>query len=200
MRTNYVLIDYESVQPTSLGFVDHEHFRTLVFIGVNQTKVPIAFAEVLQRMGPRVEYIRISGNGPNALDFHIAFYIGQLAAADPKGYFHIISKDTGFDPLVQHLKNRKILAGRVTSVEDIPLLKTNGAMTPEARLECIVARLQQMKAAKPRKVTTLGSTIANLFQKQLEEEDIETLIKALQKRALISIEDNKVSYSLPHPV
>ena len=197
MRTNYVLIDYESVQPDSLAVVDHEHFKTYVFIGANQTRVPTDFADALQRMGPRAEYVRISGNGPNALDFHIAFYIGQLAAADPKGFFHVISKDTGFDPLITHLKGRKILAGRVKSIDEIPLVKTNGAMTREAKLECMVARLQQMKAAKPRTVKTLSSTISALFQKQLPEKEIEVLVKALQKDALISIEDSKVRYSLP---
>lgn len=31
-------------------------------------------------MRERAEYIRISGNGSNALDFHIAFHIGELSA------------------------------------------------------------------------------------------------------------------------
>jgi hypothetical protein len=197
MRTNYVLIDYESVQPDSLAVVDHEHFKTYVFIGANQTKVPTDFADALQRMGQRAEYVRISGHGPNALDFHIAFYIGQLAAADPKGFFHVISKDTGFDPLIKHLKDRKILADRVKSVGEIPLVKTNGAMTRDAKLESIIARLQQMKAAKPRTVKTLSSTISALFQKQLPDKEIESLVKALQKQALIEVDDNKVTYSLP---
>ena len=197
MRMNYVLIDYESVQPDALAVVDHEHFKTVIFIGSNQAKVPTEIAVALQRMGSRAEYVRVTGNGRNALDFHIAFYIGQLAAEDPKAYFHVISKDTGFDPLIQHLKARKIFAGRVKSIDEIPLVRTNGAMTREAKLECIVARLQQMKTAKPRTVKTLGSTIAALFQRQLEEKEIESLVKALKKRELISIESNKVSYSLP---
>ena len=197
MRTNYVLIDYESVQPASLAVVDHEHFKTFVFVGTNQTKVPTEFAEALQRMGHRAEYVRISGNGPNALDFHIAFYIGQLAAADPKGFFHVISKDTGFDPLIQHLKTKKILASRVKSIDEIPLVKANGAMTREAKIECIVARLQRMKSTRPRTLKTLGSTIAALFQKQLSEKEIEALVKALEKNAFITIEHKKVSYFLP---
>ena len=197
MRTNYVLIDYESVQPTSMAVVDHEHFRTFVFIGANQAKVSTELAATLQRMGARAEYVRISGSGRNALDFHIAYYLGQLAAADPTGFFHVISKDTGFDPLIQHLKSRKVLAGRVRSIEEIPLVKTHGAMTRDAKLECIVARLQQMKTARPRTVKTLGSTISALFQKNLPEKEIESLIKALEKQALIVIEDKKVSYSLP---
>lgn len=35
MRTNYVLIDYENVQPTSLAGLDAEHFRVLVCVGAS---------------------------------------------------------------------------------------------------------------------------------------------------------------------
>jgi hypothetical protein len=70
-------------------------------------------------------------------------------------------------------------------------------MTREAKLECIVARLQKMKAAKPRTVKTLSSTIDALFQKQVPEKEIEALVKALEKHAMIAIDDKKVSYTLP---
>src|SRR5690606_41861527 len=63
-------------------------------------------------MGSRAEYVKIASNGSNALDFHIAFYIGQLATKEPESYFHIVSKDTGFDPLIQHLKGKKIQVSR----------------------------------------------------------------------------------------
>lgn len=69
-------------------------------------------------------------------------------------------------------------------------------MTQEAKIECIVARLQQMKAARPRTIKTLGSTIDALFQKQLAAKEIDALVKALEKHELISIEDKKVSYRL----
>jgi hypothetical protein len=71
----------------------------LVFVGSNLTKVPFYLASSLQTLGSNAEYVRTGGNGPNALDFHIAFYVGQLAWRDLNAYFHIVSKDTGFDPL-----------------------------------------------------------------------------------------------------
>ena len=40
MRKNIVLIDFESIQPSSLEALEHDHFRVLVFVGANQTKVP----------------------------------------------------------------------------------------------------------------------------------------------------------------
>ncbi len=109
MRTNYVLIDLENVKPAAFELLNHDHFRVMVFAGSNQPKVPVDFADSLQRLGGKTGYIMISGNGPNALDFHIAYYIGRLAAENPNAYFHIISKDTGFDPLIRHLKTQKDL-------------------------------------------------------------------------------------------
>ncbi len=197
MRTNYVLIDFESVQPRSLDGLEQDHFRVLIFVGASQAKIPFDVANSVQRMGVRAEYVKISGNGSNALDFHIAFYIGQYAASDSTAYFHIISKDTGFDPLVAHLKDRGIYAGRVKTVSDIPLLKVVNSRTPEERIQAVVARLQQMKAAKPRALRTLRSTIAALFQKQLKEAELDALVEALVARGLISIATTKIAYSLP---
>ena len=100
MKTNYVLIDYESVQPDDIAALQHEHVRVIVFVGPHQTKIAFDKAAALQRMGTNAEYVQLSGSGPNALDFHIAYYLGCLAAKEPGAYFHIISKDTGFDPLI----------------------------------------------------------------------------------------------------
>ncbi|MGC3979783.1 MAG: PIN domain-containing protein [Steroidobacteraceae bacterium] len=86
MKTNYILIDYESVQSEAISLLAGDCFRVLAFIGFNQTKVKLGTAEALQKMGGRAEYIRISGNGPNALDFHIAYYIGKIAAQEPDSY------------------------------------------------------------------------------------------------------------------
>ena len=112
MRPNIVLIDFESVQPASLAALAADHFRVKVFVGATQSKLPFDLVTATQQMGNRAEYIKIAGVGPNALDFHIAYYIGRLAAHEPEAFFHIISKDTGFDPLIQHLKDNKIFCGR----------------------------------------------------------------------------------------
>jgi hypothetical protein len=123
MKTNYVLIDFENVQPASIAALDAEHFHVIVFCGANQTKVGLDLATLMQKMGSRAQYLQISGNGSNALDFHIAFYIGELASREPGAFFHIISKDTGFDPLIAHLKSRKILSARSKTIADMPIFR-----------------------------------------------------------------------------
>jgi hypothetical protein len=136
----------------------------------------------LQRTGERATYVKTSGSGPNALDFHIAFYIGQLALQEGSPYFHIISKDTGFDPLIQHLKSRKILAARWRDMTEIPLLEVSNAKSPAEKLAIIVEHLKARCAARPRKVKTLMNTIGALFQKQVPEEELLSLIGELRRR------------------
>jgi hypothetical protein len=195
VRTNHVLIDFESVQPDSLGALEQEHFKVHIFVGADQAKLPFGVAAAVQRMGSRANYVKISGNGSNALDFHIAFYIGQLAAGDSSACFHIISKDTGFDPLIEHLKSRNILADRVKTVADIPLVKVAHSKPPEHRLPAVIEKLRQMKASKPRTLKALRSTIASVFQKQLSDGEIDSLVEALAARKIAVLAANKVSYS-----
>lgn len=197
MRTNYVLIDYESVQPENLSALKHDHFRVVLFLGAHQSKIAYETAAALQRMGSNAEYVKISGTGPNALDFHIAFYVGQLAAREPEAYFHIVSKDTGFDPLISHLKTLKLRALRVKKVSDIPIIKAGNAKSMPDRIAVILADLGKRGAAKPRTVATLTSTIGALFLKQLSADEISALLKALQEFGHVSVSGNKVSYNLP---
>lgn len=197
MRTNYVLIDYENVQPSALSVLEKEHFKVVVFVGANQAKVAFDVAAQLQRLGPSASYVKISGNGPNALDFHIAYYIGHLAAAEPDAYFHIISKDTGFDPLISHLKSKKIFACRSKDIGDMPIVKAANSKTQPEKLAVIVANLKQRGASKPRTVKTLSSTISSLFQKALAEDELAAILKHMEQQGFITVTGTKVGYSLP---
>ena len=197
VRNNYILIDYENVQPTSLVGLDQPHFKISVFIGAHQTKISIDVAAALQRMGPRAEYIKIAGNGTNALDFHIAFYIGQLAAAEPDAYFHIISKDTGFAPLIQHLRQKQILACRSHDIRTISVVKVAQATSLSAKVAVIVTNLHQRGASKPRTLKTLSSSINALFHQALSETEVSTLIHELHTQGMLTINNTKIAYTLP---
>ena len=62
-------------------------FNILVFVGENQARIPFEMDSALQEFGKEARYIKISGNGPNALDFHIACYRGQLSTEDKDSLF-----------------------------------------------------------------------------------------------------------------
>jgi len=196
MRTNFVLIDYENVQPKSISVLNQEHFKVILFVGENQNKIDFELVAAIQSLGEKVRYIKINGNGPNALDFHIAFYIGELAKECPDAFFHIISKDKGFDPLIRHLKSRKIFAVRSTDIYDMPLFKAANSESDTDRLDAIIENLKQRGSSKPRVEKKLASTINSLFQKKLTEKDIAALLSALKSRGVISVVNNKISYHL----
>ncbi|WP_281269203.1 PIN domain-containing protein [Thiocapsa rosea] len=75
-----------------------------VFVGIQQNRIPFDFTNAMQRLGEHARYVRIGGiggiggAGRNALDFHLAFYLGELVQRDPGRVFRVVSKDGGFDP------------------------------------------------------------------------------------------------------
>ncbi|HEX8653177.1 MAG TPA: PIN domain-containing protein [Pyrinomonadaceae bacterium] len=197
MKTNYILIDYESVQPDDIAALQHEHVRVIVFVGPHQTKIAFEKAAALQQMGANAEYVRLSGSGSNALDFHLAYYLGLLAAKEPAAFFHIISKDTGFDPLVKHLKERKLRVCRVQTIGEIPILKPIDSKTSADRVALIVADLRKRGASRPRTVATLSSTISATFKKQLTAHEVSSLVSELKKKGLVKVDKTKVTYNFP---
>ena len=103
---NIILIDYENLQPADLVGLQGEDVSVLVFVGAQQNRIPFDFAEAMQQLGTQARYVKIGGSGRNALDFHLAFYLGELTQQYPGGVFRIVSKDSGFDPLIAHLQAR----------------------------------------------------------------------------------------------
>jgi hypothetical protein len=198
MRINYVLIDYENVQPKNFALLNREEFRIKVFLGASQLKLSRSLAVALQQFGPiKAEYIEINGSGSNALDFHIAYYIGRISAEEKDAFFHIISKDKGFDPLIAHLKARKIFCQRSASIEDIPLLRTLSAASTPDQADAVIVNLLSRGTSKPRTPKTLSNTISTLFGKKLDEKDVGRILDELRSRKVLSIDGNKVHYALP---
>jgi len=198
MPNNYVLIDYENVQPKNLDLLESHPFKVLVFVGQSQARIPFDLADSMQLLGKEARYVRISGNGQNALDFHIAYYIGELAASESDAFFHIISKDKGFDPLIDHLKERKIRVRRENDIGEIPLLQLTDKTSMDEQISAIVKNLGGRGQSRPRKVTTLSNTINSLFNPKLDAKELTALVKEMEKRKLIVINQNNVSYKLPH--
>ena len=198
LATNYVLIDFENVHPKNLELLTTHPFKVFVFVGANQTKVPFDLADSMQLLGNDAKYIKISGNGQNALDFHIAYYVGELAGKDPDAHFHIISKDKGFDPLIKHLKSRGVRIQRESDLAEIPILRVPSTTSSDEKIAAIVKNLGGRGQSRPRKVRTLENTINTLFTKKLDKNELASIVKEMRKRKLIVVNQGNVSYKLPH--
>ncbi len=197
MRINYVLIDFENVSPENLDLLDQEWIRVFLFVGKNQTKLPFTMVKAIQKLGSRAEYVEMAGTGHNALDFHIAFYIGRISATDKDAYFHIISNDTGFDPLIVHLKNEHIFADRVSNIGEISALAQASAVSksPEEKIDFAKERLAKPNATRPRTRKTLTSHVATMFLKALSEEDVAVVVEGLFKCGCVREDGKRLVYS-----
>src|SRR5690606_11372714 len=97
--------------------------KVVIALGKLQNNLPVDLVEALMRHSQQVKLVRVGTQGKNALDFVLAYYIGQQTHQDPKGYFHILSRDKGFDSLVEHLRDQKISIKRHERFADIEVLK-----------------------------------------------------------------------------
>jgi hypothetical protein len=61
----------------------------------------------------------------------------------------------------------------------------------------IIADLQKRGSARPRTIQTLSSTISALFQKQVSEQEVSSLIERLRTDGVIAVAGAKLSYDLP---
>src|SRR5690606_684627 len=151
--------------------------------------------------------------GKNALDFHIAFYMGKTSASDPGSEFVVISKDTGYDPLLRHLRASGIKATRKgASVVEKPQAtisspaaassskaapkKAPAQMALAERVSHALLHISKAGKAKPAKLKTLHTALMSAFQKKLDEAAISGLIQELIRRGSVIDNQGSISYSL----
>ena len=198
MPTHYVLIDYENVQPKNLAALKDDakgrSFRVLVFVGATQAKIPRDLVFEMQSFGRDAEYIEISGSGKNALDFHIAYYLGELAEPGSENRFHVVSRDTGFDPLIKHLQSRGINVERRKGLFEIPWLRLVETDSFSEQVDKVVHNFDLQGKSRPRKVRTVKTTINNLFGKSLTDEQLDALVDGLVERKYIAVEGERIRY------
>ena len=150
---HYILIDHENVQPADLEGFDNKNVNVMVFAG-NQQKVAISLIEAVQSFGENGRFVRISGNGKNALDFHIAYYLGQYAERDPQASFLLISLDQGYDPLIEHLNKKGIQAKRISPPKSTSTTAKPATSIAKPVAKKVVVVKSTSTASKPAPTTT----------------------------------------------
>src|SRR3954471_10219744 len=95
---NHVFVDFENVHTVDLSVIGSKAVSFTLLVGLRQTKLDVSLVEKLFEHAVSVQLVRLTSAGKNALDFTLAYYVGRAVAADPTGFFHIVSRDTGYDP------------------------------------------------------------------------------------------------------
>lgn len=161
----HVLVDWENVQP------DEHDCRALVpeatdvwmFHGPNQKNVLQGYGS----FGDRASAVRVARTGKNALDFHLSFYIGYLAARHPDARLVVLSNDKGYGPMLEHAKALGFVAsqsGFVAVRKGRPAAKKVAAKRAAPRLAAPAAA---KKAPAAKKVAARKSVAARPAAKKV---------------------------------
>lgn len=199
---NFVLIDFENTQPKNLHRLLGLPIKVYVFTGENQAKISLDFAAAMQQLGESSTYVRMTGSGPSALDFHIAFYIGELAASEPDAHYYIVSDDKGFDPLVTHLNHRagrRISVRRIGALAELPMLSDIPEAPNAKQLARVLSNLWKRQKSLPKTLESLEASIRSFFGCKATESDVTRLLEELQQRNFVVNANGKLTYHLPAP-
>lgn len=198
--THWILVDYENVQPSRFSRERLPDARILIFLGPGQNRLPAELVAALQPFGTAAEYIQVSARGNNALDFHVAFHLGRLATEHPGDHFHVISADRGFDPLLNHMRQKlglsasrhKTLPGR---------LPGGGAAADEGGdvAERIATEVRSSLAAvakreRPRTVRTLRNWIRSTLAADLDDRALDRVVDRLRGKRLLTTNGDRIAY------
>jgi PIN domain len=178
-RMQYIFVDFENVHEVDLDLVAGRDVVVHLVLGERQKTLPLEMVERLMKYPAQVRLVKAGKSGKNALDFVLAYRVGVESVADPKGYYHIVSHDTGFDTLILHLRKHHILARRDESFAKAFDLGEIPPGTAADRAKIVAARLTKNKTARPKRKKTLVSQINAYFGKKLTEQELEEIVKTL---------------------
>ncbi len=193
----YLYIDFENVQDVNVKYIK-ETTKVKIIVGQDQKNIPFDLVSKTQKYGDSVEWIKVEGKGKNALDFFIAFYIGKASATEKDKKFTIYSKDTGYDPLIEHLKSKKIDARRIVSFQELE--KSDTPKTTDPNLTKAIEMLSTMKSiGRPKRRKTLSSFIGPRLN-GTKQNEINSIIEELFIKKYVYEENGTIKYNLPKVV
>ncbi len=145
----HLLIDLENVQPTAQAVdlwigIDGTAW---IFHSPQQQKLLAAF----EALGDRVTLVPISRPGPNSLDFHLVFYLGYLASRNATSKYVLLSKDRGYDPVINHAMLLGFSLRRVSALEPVQIASDSNT-TQSAPAAKPTPKPRAKKAATAKKV------------------------------------------------
>ncbi len=203
---NHVFVDFENVHEVDLSIIGTKAVSLTLLLGANQNRLDAELVEKMLEHSASVQLIRLTSSGKNALDFALAYYVGRAVSDNPGGYIHIISKDTGFDPLIEHLRSRHIAAHRHDSFATLTFSRAPKAAAeipkpdPAKQAEHFtraLERLRKNRTNRPKKKKTLLSHLKSSLGKDATEADAAKLLEQLRKAGHLSVgEKDAVTYNV----
>ena len=215
----HLLIDYENIQPQNLDRLSENDAHVWLFLGSVHKNLPIELVQSLLRFGERTHFVRLNKTGKNALDFYLSYYLGQITTTDAHAEIAILSRDGGYDVLLEHILETQqaqtiIRLADLADVQRIAMKAPKPTVTlPENSLKQIepskpaallapyfqaaLKALRQENAFRPSKLVNLHGNLkkyilADLFAEKNDEEcelTVRNVLNKLKAQKLISVDE-----------
>jgi hypothetical protein len=218
---NHVFVDFENVQDVDPAVIGNKTVRFTLLVGPRQTRLAVSLVEKLLEHADSVQLVRLASSGRNALDFVLAYYVGRAVAANPTGAFHIVSKDRGYNPLIEHLQNKHIRARRHNSFATLtfadpvrlpapaspavapkPKSRSKSGTRPatlDERTTRLLEHLRKPTTNRPKKKQKLISFLVAYLGRKITEAEALNLVENLRQTGRLTIDEKGgVSYRLEH--
>lgn len=189
----WAFVDYENVGSLeSLNLSEYE--KVFVFCGPKNTKIKLGILP--SDCFSSIDLIGVITIGANNLDFHLAFHLGRFhELADENITFHIISDDSGFNGLVNHLRKIGRKCKKVSKKAESPIQNAQSPLSDSASL--VLAKLRQLDGRKrPRKRAKFLNWIKSQFQGLQGSATPETVCEELVKAHLVRESGSNIIYKL----
>ena len=133
---NHIFVDFENVPTVDLALIGDHVAEVTLLIGEKQRRLELTLVRQIHEHAAKVNLIEVGASGRNALDLVLAWHLGKTAERHPDDHFFVVSKDKDFDPLITHLRARKLNVERIDAFSMLPFLPTRAtgrrASTPRA--------------------------------------------------------------------
>lgn len=109
------LIDYENVHFAGWEGIDKltEEDQVVLFYSDNASTIPMEISIKVARSKAELQYIHVDRMAKNYLDFQLAALAGYMVATSHQTEFVIVSKDTGFEAILDFWNKQEFLKEKV---------------------------------------------------------------------------------------
>ena len=146
------LIDYENVHYAGWEGIEHltKEDEVILFYSENASTIPMDLHIKVATSGARLRYIHVEKTGKNYLDFQLSALSGYLVAESGQEEFVVVSKDTGFNAIVDFWNQQDFLDKKIHFArrEQIALISSKKAVAKKAGSKKTVK--QTTKKAEPK--------------------------------------------------
>ena len=190
------LIDYENVHYAGWEGIEHltKEDEVILFYSENASTIPMDLHIKVATSGARLRYIHVEKTGKNYLDFQLSALSGYLVAESGQEEFVVVSKDTGFNAIVDFWNQQDFLDKKIHFArrEQIALTSSKKAVAKKAGSKQTVK--QTTKKAEP-KQTVKQTTKKAETKATAKKTDTKQAAKTKAEKTKVEKEEPKTNAS-----